>query len=132
MSKTKQHKYWKQISYLLIYNSNIKDGKSKVSLVGNLNNTIFGNSSSHWFINFPRIPDACSAPVADNIETLFIQIFLQSTAWSKMLHLNLPSHKKELAFNNEELDKNTTYLFNKYFVTTPEPGARLVFIQGLT
>jgi len=49
-----------------------------------------------------------------------------------MLHLNLPSHKKELAFNNKELDNNTTYLFNKYFVTTPEPGARLVFIQGLT
>lgn len=24
------------------------------------------------------------------------------------------------------------YLWSKYFVTTPEPGARLVFIHGLT
>lgn len=32
----------------------------------------------------------------------------------------------------DELGLIINYLFSKYFVTTPEPGARLVFTHGLT
>lgn len=93
--------------------------------------TIFWYSRSNWFIQIPRIPNTSCAAISNNMETLLIQILLQPTVSQQIPHFHIYSQHEGMDKKKLHLRNYKEYLWSKYFVTTPEPGARLVLTHGL-
>lgn len=68
------------------------------------------------------------------METLLVQVFLKATAqrnyhvWLRLVQI----WHWNFIFTKISYSMTRRYLCNKYLVTTPDPGARLVFTHGFT